>query len=376
MKPFKFFFRFSAFTQSPADEAKDTIPGAILCEEGEAQGHGYLLTKKFLEQVLACIGGKALKVRVNHPEEGKASDLFTLVGKALNCRLDSVERDGKQVACIRGDIHLFDDKVGLKDRILDLAKQAQEFFGMSLDFAGKAGKKLSNGLREIACEGVTAVDFVGEPAAAGSLLNIPTVDSTQKVTTLPDMKLSIDFLKRIGLDETATEEQINAKLAAIKLADEAPPKEETKEEKMAAMRAKFRATLEAVEDEDKRKEQLAAFDALFADEAPAIEEEKHDEPDGDEEVSPALARKVERLAMRFVTKNLAAIGRTTARLSVPVNASGEHEKPTMIDTPVLTDEGKAQAAKLKVKEEDYLKGQLDAQIEPGTTFRFEKKAKA
>lgn len=348
------FSRFSAAT--PDEKNPRVLPDVIVCEEGEAKGHGYYLSRKFLEQIVKAATGATIKVRCDHPEEGKSGRLQSIVGEAEGFHLSEVDRDGKKVACVRANVHLLD--LPIATHILQLAKQAAHLFGMSLDFGGRAGKRLAGGLREITCDVINALDFVEQPAAASSLFsasvdsrptNINRTPAPSSTHSLNDMKLSLEVLARFGLPADATEEQVNAKLASLRLAEEAPAKEETREEKMARLRTEFRAKLADMEEGETLSEE---FDALFAEEepAPAVVDE-------DEEPAPSekLSARVERIARRSATVQLTRLlskAGIAPRLSVPATPSGE--QPQQVPQDKLTEEEAKIADKLGIKHDVYL----------------------
>jgi len=212
--------------------SEDILKGVVICEVGEAKGHGFYLGSRFLEQVVLIGNRKQIKVRVDHPEEGKSGKVLSIVGQAFNFRIDGEK--------VRADIRLFD--VPAKKIIQQLAKQASNLFGMSLDFTGKIGKKLKNGLDEVFCKDLDAVDFVESPAATNALFS-EKVDSQNEDETQTDDKsenlnlqniMDKEILAALGLEEGADEKSIKAAIlaacAAKKSFDE--KSEDKSEEKM------------------------------------------------------------------------------------------------------------------------------------------------
>jgi hypothetical protein len=217
---FKAVFRFRLEQAIGAD---DILRGVIVCEEGEAKGHGFRLSHQFLMDVVKLCAGQTLKVRLDHPEEGKSSKLETLVGKAANWRLSTVERDGKQIPCVRADIELLD--VPEKSRLKTYAAQAADLFGMSLDFIGKLTQKAKDGMRDmIACVRVDAVDFVGEPAATRSLLSAVDSKGFTRSVAIPQ-----ETLELLGVDpKDADEYQILSAIRNAAAKAKTPTKPEPK----------------------------------------------------------------------------------------------------------------------------------------------------
>lgn len=153
------------FTRLNEDDS--TLKGVVLAEVGEAAGHSFYIDESFLKQLAEVCNEKGVvKVRANHPEEGKSADVLSIVGEATNFRVDTSVNGN---LCVRADVKLFN--VPQKDALLALAKEAPQHFGMSLDFQGTLTKKKVKGLATITCEEVHAVDFVESPAAVTALFS-------------------------------------------------------------------------------------------------------------------------------------------------------------------------------------------------------------
>jgi hypothetical protein len=198
-----------SFFQSNPGEDSDILKGVLICELGEAKGHGFYLGDKFLDQVVLIGNRKQIKVRVDHPDEGKTGKVLSIIGQAFN-----FIRDGDKV---RADVRLFD--LPAKQIIKQLAKQANELFGMSLDFVGKVGKKLENGLEEIFCKDIDAVDFVEAPAATNSLFSEKVDSEKDDESQTYDQKQNSNFMDKeilaaLGLEEGADDKSIKAAILA------------------------------------------------------------------------------------------------------------------------------------------------------------------
>lgn len=300
---------------------QDVLRGVVICEKGEADGHGVFLGDKFLDQVVSLCKGRGVKVRVNHPEEGKPGDVVSIVGEATN-----FWRDGDKV---RADVQLFD--VPKKRTILALAEQAAHLFGMSLDFILKTGAEVSKGIKEAFCEAVNAVDFVEQPAAASALFQ-EKVDSGKKdsmTINLPDK-----VLEGLALSDEAKKDE-KAVLAAL--------------EGAMAKAAKYdegeKAKAEAGKDEG---------EGAKADEGDNDEDEE-DEGEKSEacKANAKIQKTVERLVAAELTKALAKVGAQGVRFSA---AEGT---PAPAANRVLSDEEKRVAKRLGLDEKAYL-AQLEA----------------
>lgn len=217
-------FHLSDFKFQSETVEGDVMRGVRVCEVGEAKGHDLYLDDNFLNQVVKLAEGREFKVHDQHREEGKEQSIFAIVGKIFNFR-----KIGSKVVA---DLQLFNTEK--KEALINLAKEAGEFFGLSIDFLGKAGKKLANGLKSVTCDEINSVDFAGRPAATSSLFS-SVVDSNSKIVTSKnnskDMTIPAEVLQRFGLKADATEAEINKVLLNVKLAEESTP-EKSVHEKM------------------------------------------------------------------------------------------------------------------------------------------------
>lgn len=248
------------------ENSDDVLKGVIVCEVGEAKGHNFYLGTRFLEQVVEIGNSKQIKVRVDHPEDGKSGKVLSIIGQAFNFRIDGEK--------VRADIRLFD--VPAKKIIQQLAKQASNLFGMSLDFIGKTGKKLKNGLDEVFCKDLDAVDFVESPAATNALFS-EKVDSQNEGTTRTDEKsdnsntnnsMDKEILAALGLEEGADEKSIKeailAACAAKKTLSEQSEgkgeqsKEEKSDEENEEVEAKASSKKESTKLDEKKISEIVA----------------------------------------------------------------------------------------------------------------------
>jgi hypothetical protein len=243
------------------DHESDVLQGVVLAEEGEAIGHDFYLDKNFLSQLVeVCKDKGTIKVRANHPEDGKNADVLSIVGEASNFRIATLVRDGVEKLCVRADVKLFN--VPQKKALLALAQEASAHFGMSLDFKGELSKKKVDGVPCITCEEVNAVDFVENPAAVSALFSKKDLTNKRKSATrraregtMAKAKLEeIDDLDETGDEEKDTKSYVTtAQLADLMkrmealeraLAEKDEEKEHDGKEKMAE------------EDEDKKRKTI------------------------------------------------------------------------------------------------------------------------
>lgn len=318
--PITYFTRFRFEKPTDAQNVPDDIlPGVILCEEGEALGHGIYIDEKFLAAILSLVGKEPLKVRLDHPDKGGVGPVLSIVGEATNLRMSTVERDGNKIPALRGDIKLFNGSA--KNDILTLAREASHHFGMSVDIELKGkrtskgfeifGERMKNGLIKAVPIAITAVDFVEEAAATRSLFS-PAVDSKD---FNDDMKLTKELLKKFGLPENATAEQINAKLESVQLAEE---KEITQEDRIA----KLRSHLEGDE------EMLGHLNKVLAAYSDETEEEKAEKEKlakeaAEKKMSKGFSEADLKLAVHKEVTNLMAKTGLKPRASAPNGDGGQ-----------------------------------------------------
>lgn len=293
-----------AFAAQEAATGKPTVlRGVIVCQVGEAKGHGYHLDQAFCDQVVECAKGQAVKVRLDHPAEGETGKVLSIVGKASNFRIDGDK--------VRADVELFD--VPASTTLQKLAQQAADLFGMSLDFAGKVGKEIKDGLKTITCQAINALDFVEAPAATSALFAAQVDSTAQDNPTAMKVTLTSKILGFLKLGEKPEEKDIIAKLEAVadqpdpekakkdqetKMAEAVEAKGKEVEGKLAALRAKL------AEHED-GEALCAMFDEVVAGKGADAD---HDEPDGDEVLDAKVSKQVKRLVARQFSQHLAAAG--------------------------------------------------------------------
>lgn len=163
-----------------------------------------------LQQVVDLINAAEHGVpsRLSHPSEGE-DYIAELVGMFSNARLD-------------GDRVLADFKAGsyaansphgdLRAFILGLAAEAPHACGVSLDGSGVYEIANTPTGRVFRCEQLSAIDWVGKPAANPTGL-LSAGDSTEGTETMSQKQM--DFLRAQGLPFDATDEQIAAFIAAL-----------------------------------------------------------------------------------------------------------------------------------------------------------------
>lgn len=363
-------FRFDEKTS----EQGNILHGVIVCEVGEAKGHDFFLSEEFLQQVVKLTEGKPIKVRIDHPEEGKPGKVLSIIGRATNFRMDGDK--------VRADIEIFD--LPAKGTILKLAKQAGDLFGMSLDFVGKIGKKLKGGLSEIFCKAVNAVDFVEAPAATTSLFT-RLVDSPQSSMTIT---LPGKIVQLLGLRKNPDEKEViaaignylaekNKKMDAaadnkLEGGDETEKEAKSVSSVLGELRGHLEAMNEDVEMDDESKGHvegaLAALNALgkhFDDtkeegdedkEKMADESDKKDEGEEKVESYSRVDKHIKDVAAREVTRLLAKSGRSI-KLGEAKDQDKADEKKDESD---LTSEQKTICKTLGLDEKAYAKTLLAA----------------
>lgn len=163
------------------------IRNVVMCQVGEAKGHGVLLDKSFIANVVKFgqeAGKAGIKARFGHPT---MSDNATGdgLGRYHNIRLSE---DGTQAI---GDLHLADyaaksPRGNLKEYITDRAAEDPDSFGSSIVFQpggtyqkDSEGNRIERGSEEWQAgedqyqeiEQLLGCDIVDEPAATDGLFN-------------------------------------------------------------------------------------------------------------------------------------------------------------------------------------------------------------
>lgn len=121
---------------SKVDKENGILYDVILCEAGEAKGHGVFLEESFIEDVVSLAGKNpvGLKCRFGHPTMSSEA-LGTYVGRITNVRL----QDGNKAI---GDLHLDPSAKlapggDLYSYVLELASSSPISFGLSIVFKSK-----------------------------------------------------------------------------------------------------------------------------------------------------------------------------------------------------------------------------------------------
>jgi hypothetical protein len=253
------------------DHASDVLQGVVLAEEGEAIGHDFYLDKNFLSQLVeVCKEKGTIKVRANHPEDGKNADVLSIVGEASNFRIATLVRDGVEKLCVRADVKLFN--VPQKKALLALAQEASAHFGMSLDFKGELSKKKVDGLPCITCEEVHAVDFVENPAAVSALFSKKDLTEKGKCATSPATEVTMGKTKLEevdDLDETGDDEKEKKSYVTTAQLADLMKRIETLERALAEKDEEKEKQKMAEDDEDKKRKTIES-DSLSENEVARI----------------------------------------------------------------------------------------------------------
>ena len=207
MPKHKYFSSDVIFNQSfeNIDSAKGIISGVKVCSEGEAQGHGVWLNKKFIRDVTRF--GKdhtpGVKARFGHPNMC-ATALGTYLGRYKNFRTQTEEREdweeGKRYHTV-ADLHLDETSKNLPklgnawEYIIKLAQTSPNMFGNSIVFTpGDTEEKKSKNddgsettRYDATIEQLHATDLVDEPAATEGLFErFEEDDLAMQMTTFLD----------------------------------------------------------------------------------------------------------------------------------------------------------------------------------------------
>lgn len=160
------------------DREKGIIHGVSVISQGPAKGHGMNVDELTLSQVHAAMNGRNLKTKLNH-----GRDVRSVIGTMKN----PMNLGGKVVA----DLHLF-KSTPARDYVFELAEEAPDSVGMSIEFEGKDERK-PDGSISARCEKLNAVALVDRPAANEggmfcevTLADVASVDSPENNITHKD----------------------------------------------------------------------------------------------------------------------------------------------------------------------------------------------
>lgn len=158
----------SSIMTGTIDSKAGIIYGASLMTIGPAIGHGLMVDKKGLEQLLAACkahGEEGVKFSLDH-----SGQVLSGVGVAKNFKIDGDH--------VRGDIHLFE--LPEKERILALAKNLPNSCGLSVETPGNHEAIPNSDQKLYRCSAIQAVSLVSIPAANSGLFTANKIDSVQK----------------------------------------------------------------------------------------------------------------------------------------------------------------------------------------------------
>ena len=179
------------------DRAAGVIRDVAVITAGQTKTDGLgndpmLVDAVTLQQVAAAINAKSsgIKVRVTHPELKGDDDLPYRVGFVSNARVHGDK--------VLADVTFHDSADADARRIMAIAERDPESCGLSI--ISTRIRLEQNALR---VQSLDAVDFVGSPAAnpAGML-------SAQKDATVMYTAEQLAYLKKVGLPEGATDQEV------------------------------------------------------------------------------------------------------------------------------------------------------------------------
>jgi hypothetical protein len=183
------------------DRERGIIRGAAVAHVGTPLGHSFDLDAQSLLQLKAAIDARGVPVRLTHPRDGGPDPLPTTVGIAENARIAS--------GVLRADVRLLSSE--RRDFLLDLAENAPESFGLSVDFEPTWESLGDTRLARV--RKLNAIDFVSEPAINPRGL----LESGERI-----MESLLKFLQTMGLPAEATEPEAVVTWLKGKFGDAAP----------------------------------------------------------------------------------------------------------------------------------------------------------
>lgn len=313
----------------------NVLNDVIVCQCGEAKGHEFEVDEDFCK-TLTRLGNAAgaVKVRINHPE-GRG-DVLSIVGQAEGF-YDStcLDDQGIQRACSKvRSLRVYNLPGDAGQKIIALARQASQFFGMSIDAVVRLGKKGATGLKTAILEELHAIDFVDCPAATSALFSTLLdgqghIRLSSRVVNSPKSEPAVkpDILKVTMAEKSDKEmlQELSARLDAY-------------EKKHSEMSAKLARLEEG--DKDKEKKDGEKKDADMA----ALSKKVI------EDVVPAVMAKLDEKVKDGTTREFTALLAKTGGKFTDKNPPAPTD-----DEPTLTPEQKQIAVTLGVDPKVYAK---------------------
>jgi hypothetical protein len=208
-------------TRSKIDKLGGIIYGVSVITAGPAIGHDVIIDSVTLDQVksVASAFPDGIKVRLNHPAEGKSAAIQSIAAALKNFHIDGTQ--------VRADLHLLKSDSNF-DKILELAETQPENFGLSLHFSGVPEQ--SDDLKLARCTEIYACDLVDAPAANPTGLfskKEQTMSKTVKYAEGDSGPHSSECECAECCKMGKKDERMSAMLSALGLGDNATPKEIT-----------------------------------------------------------------------------------------------------------------------------------------------------
>ena len=302
-------------------ELNDCI--VVMC--GVATGHEFIVDETFCSKLIE-LGNSAgsVKVRINHP--GDRGDVLSIVGEISSFYLSKcTDKSNIEQTCVKAKtlkIYELPDKNG--EKIIALAKQASNFFGLSIDALVKFSKKTVNGIKVAIIEQLNSVDIVDTPAATPSLFSTVIADTAGHIQLSTKSIIDTKVVNLDSNEENNLKENLDmAKIKKLEeeVKSEPTPKDEVREvltleslaKKFEEMEAKMKAyegketpeeEVEEKKEEEKKEVKAEGYEAV----EDKKEDKKEDKADEEEESSKKLEAKITEIATRQFTSLLAKTG--------------------------------------------------------------------
>lgn len=227
-----------AIASGKIDSKRGVITDCSVITIGPALGHNMRIDATTLEQVVECGNAFVGGVRVRFAEEDHEGGAATIAGTLRKFRID-----GDQV---RADLHLL-KKSPAYDRILEMAEEIPDQFGLSIVFSGV--HEMDDDDNRIArCDELYGVDIVARPAAnPAGLFTVPVdtgKDSDMATTKKPD-----DQAKELEVQFAQTSQALKDAETALKAKDESITALTGEKTSLTTKVAELEAALKAKTDE-------------------------------------------------------------------------------------------------------------------------------
>jgi len=234
----------------PVSREDGTILDVSILTEGEAKGHGMMISQKTLESSITLLLGKSIPAYLSHA--GASGDrLLTEAGYFSGFYRDKNKIRARKFTALESFKKYEPEKY---DRLFEIAEVAPHTFGVSIVFEGQLFWEMSDGSERPLEDGwdapensrfsiptvrplqITSADFVDTPAANGALFSGKVDNQTEgkDMNELEQIELDNPANESASAKHVSDEEKIPPSVPAPEPTSESPaPKKKPKKKALA-----------------------------------------------------------------------------------------------------------------------------------------------